>query len=95
MLVSSIARFEAINTMNNAMFQSMQASNNMMNMIGDSRTFGSIHDMNMLHELDNRFSITIATNSLLYKLAYLQEKMFSKMQAEEFARNKKAIDYKA
>ena len=93
MLVSSIARFEAVNTMNNAAFQSMQASNNMMNIIGDSNTFGSVLDMNMLHELDTRFSITMVTNNLLYKLAYLQEKMFSKMQADEIKRNK--IDYKA
>lgn len=95
MLVSSIARFEAANTMNNAMFQTMQASNNMMNIIGSSRTFGNMSDLNMLHELDNKFSISMATNSLLYKLAYLQEKMFAKMQADEFARNKRAIDYKA
>ncbi len=95
MLVSSIARFEAVNTMNNAMLQSMQASNNMINAIGDSRTFGSIQDLSMLHKLDNRFSMTMLTNNLLYKISCLQEKMFSKMQADEFERNKRAIDYKA
>ena len=91
MLVSSIARFEAVNTMNNAMFQSMQASNNMMNIIGNSNSFGSVQDLNMLHELDNQFSITMLTNNLMYKIAYLQEKMFAKMQKDETERNK--IDY--
>ena len=89
MLVSSIARFEAINTMNNTMFQSMQASNGMMNLVRNA-TFGG--DMNFLHEMDNRFALDFATNGLLYKLAYYQEKMLAKMQAYEF---KRSIDYKA
>ena len=88
MLVSSIARFEAVNTMNNAMFQSMQASNNMMNIIGNSNSFGSVQDLSMLHKLDNQFSITMLTNNLLYKIACMQEKMFAKMQKDEIERNR-------
>lgn len=95
MLVSSIARFNAINTMNNAAFQSMQTSNNMMSLISNSNTFGGEHDLNMLHELDNRFSLDLASNSLLYKIAYLQEKLFRKMQSQDVERNKSSIDYKA
>lgn len=95
MLVSSIARFEAVNTMNNAMFQSMQASNNMINIVGNTNTFGSVHDLSMLDEIDKNFTLSMLTNNLLYKIAYLQEKMFAKMQADELARNKKSIDYKA
>ncbi len=93
MLVSSIARFEAINTMNNAAFQSMQAANNMLSAVSQAHTFGGEHDLNMLHKLDQKYSLDLASNSLLYKIAYLQEKMFAKMQAQELERNK--IDYKA
>ena len=89
MLVSSIARFDAIRTMNDAAFQSIQISNAMTN----SRTFGGEHDLNMLHKLDNKLSLDLATNSLLYKIAYLQEKFFAKMQAKEISQ--KTIDYKA
>ena len=87
MLVSSIAHFNAVSTMNNAMFQSMQASNNMMSMVRNAHTFGG--DNYILHELDKRFALDMATNGLLYKLAYYQEKMLAKMQAD------KSIDYKA
>ena len=95
MLVSSIARFEAINTMNNAVFQSMQTTNNMMGLLSSSRTFGGEHDLNMLHELDNRFSLDLASNSLLYKIAYLQEKLFKKLQSQKLEQYKSSIDYKA
>ena len=93
MLVSSIARFEAINTMNNSMFQSMQASNNMMSLINNAHTFGGDFDLGFLHELDKRFSLDMATNGLLYKLAYYQEKMLAKLQKRELKQN--SIDYKA
>jgi len=78
MLVSMMARFNAINTMNNAQFASMQASNNMMRMVGNMHTF----------EGDNNFSSDIATNSLLYRLAALQEKIFAKMYSDDLEKHK-------
>ena len=86
MLVSAIARFEAVNAMNNASFAMMQNQNNMMSAVHNLHTFGG--DYESLNDLDNRFSMAMLTNSLMYKIAYLQEKMFSKMQKDEFERNK-------
>lgn len=87
MLVSMMARFNAINTMNNAQFASMQTSNNMMRLIGNAHTFGG-DNLDMIHDYENRMSINMATNSLLYKLASLQEKMFAKMHNDDLERNK-------
>ena len=86
MLVSAIGRFNAVNTMNNASFAQVQNSNNMMSAVRNLHTFGG--DYESLNDLDNRFSIAMLTNSLMYKMAFLQEKMFSKMQKDEFERNK-------
>ena len=87
MLVSAIARFEAVNTMNNASFAMMQNSNNMMFAVRNLHTFGG--DYESLNDLDNRLSLSFLTNALLYKIAFLQEKMFAKKQKDEF--NK--VDY--
>lgn len=81
MLVSSIARFNALNTMNNAAFASMQTSNLMINMA--SHPFGGEHDLSMLNQMDKKLSMDLATNSLLYKLAYFQEKMAAKQQKND------------
>ena len=86
MLVSAIARFEAVNAMNNASFAMMQNQNNMISAVRNLHTFGG--DYESLNDLDNRFSMAMLTNSLMYKIASLQEKMFSKMQKDEFERNK-------
>ena len=86
MLVSSIARFQAVNTMNNAVFSSMQNSENMLSTVKNLHTFGG--DYETLNDMDNRFSLAMITNSLLYKIAFLQEKMLAKMQKNEFERNK-------
>ena len=86
MLVSAIARFDAVNSMNNASFAMMQNSNSMMSAVRNLHAFGG--DYESLNELDSRFSMAMLTNSLMYKIAYLQEKMFSKMQKDEFERNK-------
>ena len=40
MLVSSIARFDAINTMNSASFAAVNASNNMISGINNKHAFG-------------------------------------------------------
>ena len=78
MLVSSIARFNAFNTMSNAAFASMQASNSMMNAVNNSNAFGG--DLNILNELDKKLSLDLLTNRLLYKISFLQEKMAHKQQ---------------
>ena len=72
MLVSSIARFNALNTMNNASFASMQVSNGL-----NKHAFGGEHDLSMLNKMDNRMSLDLVSNKLL---AYLQEKMAAKHQ---------------
>ena len=78
MLVSSIARFNALNTMNNAAFATMQISNSMLNTV--DHTFGGERNLSLLHDMDKRFSLDLLTNNLLYKLAFLQEKMAAKHQ---------------
>lgn len=90
MLVSSIARFNAINTMNNVAYNMMNASNSLMGAMGgmNSRAFGGEHNLSMLHEMDKKISLDLASNSLLYKLAYLQEKSLAKRQAQECKQNK-------
>lgn len=92
MLVSAIARFNAINTMNNAAYNMMNASNSMMGMMS-SHTFGGEHNLSMLHEMDKQISLDLVSNSLLYKLAYLQEKSLARRQAQEFKQHK--LDVKA
>ncbi len=87
MLVSSIARLNAVNTMNNAAYNMMNASNSLMSGM-NSRTFGGEHNLSMLHEMDQKVSLDLASNSLLYKLAYLQEKSLAKRQAQEAKHNK-------
>lgn len=83
MLVSSIARFNAINTMNNASFATMQASNSMINGLNNTHTFGGEHDLSMLNKMDKKNSLDLLTNKLLYNVAYLQEKMASNNQIKK------------
>lgn len=75
MLVSSIARFNAVNTMNNTSFASMQVSN-----VLNKHAFGGEHDLSMLNKMDNKMSLDLISNKLLYKVAYLQEKIAKKHQ---------------
>lgn len=74
MLVSSIAHLGALNTMNSAVFSSMQ----IMNSMNSSVTLGGEHDLSMLNRLDKKNSLDLATNNLLYKISYLQEKNAAK-----------------
>lgn len=83
MLVSSIARFNAINNMNNAAMNMMNTANSFTNL----SSFGGEHDLTMLHEKDKRLSLDLASNSLLYKISYLQEKAAQKRQQQEMKRN--------
>lgn len=87
MLVSSIARFDAINTKNNASFAAVAASSNMVSGINNAHTFGGEHDLSMINKMDKKFSLDLLTNKLLYKIAYLQEKMASKHQATEMKKS--------
>ena len=80
MLVSSIARFNAINNMNNAAMNMMNASNSFTNLSAKAGAFGGEHDLTMLHEKDKKLSLDLASNSLLYKISYLQEKAAAKKQ---------------
>ena len=83
MLVSSIARFNAITQMNNSAFGMMQASNNMMHAANNTHTFGGEHDLAMLNKMDKKLSLDLLTNKLTYKLAYLQDKMAQKHEKNE------------
>ncbi len=86
MLVSSIARFNAINNMNNAAMNMMSASNMAQNQV--RHTFGGEHDLSMLHEIDKKISLDLASNSLLYKVSALQEKALAKYQDNQIKQNK-------
>lgn len=90
MLVSSIAKFNAMNQMNNAAFAMMQNSNAMLNN-ANGHTFGGEHDLNMLNKMDKKLSLDLVTNKLLYQLSYLQEKMADKHQAAECRKNGKQL----
>ena len=83
MLVSSIARFNALHNMNNAAMNMMNAANSFTNV----SAFGGEHDLTMLHEKGKKLSLDLASNSLLYKISYLQEKAAQKRQQQEMKRN--------
>lgn len=87
MLVSSIASFNANDTMNKAVFKSLNASNSMINRINNTHAFGGEHDLAMLNKMDKKLSLELSTNNLLYKVAYLQEKMASKHQNNEIKKS--------
>lgn len=83
MLVSSIARFNAINTMNNAAFMSVNASNNMVNGINNAHSFSGEHEFAHLNQMDKKISLNVLTNNLLYKVAAFQEKLGTKHQPQK------------
>ena len=87
MLVSSIARFNAVNTMNNAAFMSLNAANSMVNRINNTHAFGGEHDTAMLNKIDKKLSLDLLTNNLLYKVSYLQEKIAGKHQNNELKKS--------
>jgi len=81
MLVSLMARLNAINTMHNAQWVMMQNSRNMME-IARNLPFGG-YDMNTLHNLDTRFALNSAQNQTLYMIAAAQEKAAAQQLAQE------------
>lgn len=95
MLVSSIAQFDAINRRNNAAYASMQSMNSLHGALRNMHTFSGEHSLDMLHQMDNRLSLDLVSNALLYKIACLEEKMLERMKANEFNSAKKSLDYKA
>lgn len=86
MLVSSIVRFNAAQAMNNAAFGMMQTSSKLNNAMTNN-TFGGEHDLSMLNKLDKKLSLDLASNSLLYKINDLQEKMAKKRQEHDIKRS--------
>lgn len=86
MLVSTIARFNATKAMNNASYGLMQNYTQMSNAVSNN-TFGGENSLTMLHEMDKKLSLDLASNSFLYKLASLQEKWAKKHQEQGIAKN--------
>ncbi len=74
MLVSSIARLNVHNTLNN----SASLQNNNGNSGISAHTFGGEHDLSMLKKLDNKLNLDLSSNKLLYKLNFLQENFNAK-----------------
>ena len=95
MLVSSIAQFDAVNRKHDASFAMLQAMNCMHNAVKYTNSFAGEHSLDLLHEMDNRLSLDLVSNALLYKIACLEEKMLTKMKANEFNSAKKSLDYVA
>ena len=79
MLFSTSARFNAARAMNNASYGVMQNYTQMSNAVSNN-TFGGENSLTMLHEMDKKLSLDLASNSFLYKLASLQEKWAKKHQ---------------
>ena len=86
MLVSLMARLNAINTMHNAQWAMMQNSRNMMT-VARNLSFGG-YDMETLHNLDTRFALDNAKNQTLYMIASAQEKALAQKMAQEAKENK-------
>jgi len=86
MLVSLMARLNAINTMHNAQWAMMQNSRNMMQ-VARNLSFGG-YDMNTLHDLDTRFALNNVQNQTLYMIAEAQEKAAAQQMAQEAKNNK-------
>ena len=81
MLVSSIARLNVHNTLNNsASLQNNGVSNS-------AHTFGGEHDLSMLNKMDNKLSLDLLTNKLLYKVNYLQEKFVGRQEKKKKSLN--------
>lgn len=84
MLVSSIARFQAAAGASDASFAMMMGANSLMSLVRNSQAFG---DLSALQEADKRLTMDMQTNSLLYKLYTLQEKMWKKQQDDDIKRS--------
>ena len=81
MLVSSIARFNAVQSMNNAALGIMQ-SYSKINSAVSNNAFGGDNKFSTLNEMDKTLSHDLASNKLLYKLALLQEQIAGHAQSK-------------
>lgn len=85
MLVSSMARFNAMNMMSNAAYNNMQGADSLMRMStfsGDS--FQSSYALN---SAEKKLTSDRLQNNLLYKIALWQEKSAKKAQDESIQRS--------
>lgn len=90
MLVSSIARFNAISQMNTASMNMRKSMGELGVSHGNIKNIvaGGEHSLELLQQMESKLSLDLASNNLLYKLAYLQEKTEAKKLEREFANNK-------
>lgn len=86
MLVSLMARLNAISQMHNAQWAMMQNNMAMMNMCRSLPSFGG--NMEMLNAMDTQFEIDNAQNQLLYQIASAQEKAAAAQISQELKDNK-------
>lgn len=86
MLVSLMARLNAINIRNNAQFAMLQNRQNMMCAIRNLPAFCG--DMRTLAQMDQQFAIKQAQNETMYLLASAQEKAATQMIKQETQNNK-------
>jgi len=85
MLVSSIARFNAARSMNNAAFGVMQSQAQVSNAVSNN-TFGGENNLAILKEMDKKLSLDIASKKFLYKLAN-QHQILAKKHQEQNIKN--------
>lgn len=83
MLVSSIARLNAVNTMNNAAFMALSASNSMISGVNNTHAFEGERNLVALNQAEKTINASLLTNNLLYKISSLQEKFSAKKQSNE------------
>jgi len=86
MLVSLMARLNAVSQKNNAQYALMQNRMNMMRAL-QSPSFGS-SSMEALHQMDMNFAMNNEYNQTLYMLASAQEKAAAELMANEAKNNK-------
>ena len=90
MLVSLMARMNAISQMHNAQYQMMQNRINMMSALRSMPTFcgNDYSRLAMLNDMDKRIATSNAMSETRYLIASAQEKAASQMIAQEVKNNK-------
>jgi hypothetical protein len=86
MLVSLMARLNAISQMHNAQWAMMQNNMAMMNLCRSLPSFGG--NLAMLNHMDAQFAMSNAQNQLLYQIASAQEKAAAARISQELKDNK-------
>jgi hypothetical protein len=95
MLVSLMARMNAITQMHNAQYAMMQNRINMLSMCRNMPTFcgNDPSRLAMLNDMDKRIATSNATNETMYMIASAQEKAAAQMIANEQKNNANHISY--